>query len=122
MANKETRRIAPKSTPPTFGPCQKEFQSEAMLLSIAISHPVARARDEARIPLRSASSFAKATEDKLIRAIGFMESKIFLHGEFNLFKEHLLECADVVLFVKEQKCRAVVVRLDSAEREGAKRA
>ena len=116
MANKETRRIAPKSTPPTFGPCQKEFQSEAMLLSIAISHPVARARDETMIPLRS------ATEDKLIRAIGFIGSKIFLHGEFNLFKKHLLECADVVLFVKEQKCRAVVVRLDSAEREGAKRA
>jgi len=57
-----------------------------------------------------------------IRAKGLMVSKIFLHRELDLFQEHLLECADVVLFVKEQKCRAVVVRLDSAEREGAKRA
>lgn len=106
MANKETMRIAPKSIPPTFGPCQKESQNKAMLLSIAMSHPAASARDKASI----------------IRANGFMGSEIFLHGELNLFKKHLLECADVVLFVKEQKCRAVVVRLDSAEREGAKRA
>ncbi len=59
--------------------------------------PAASARDETRIPLR------RAAEDKLIRAKGFMGSKIFLHGELNLFKEHLLECADVVLFVKEKK-------------------
>lgn len=60
-------------------------------------------------------------ETRIIRAKSFMGSEIFLHGKLNLFKEHLLECADVVLFVKEQKCRAVVVRLDRAEREGAKR-
>ena len=83
-------------------------------------------RDETRISIRKASTFAKATvdktADKLIRAEGFMVSKVFLHGELNLFKKHLLEGTDVVLLVKEQKCRAIVVCLDSAERERAKRA